>query len=118
MIDSEVTLLPQPDSPTKPRVFPSPISKLTPSMARTSPSGVKNDVCKFLTWSKSVMIGVALCNAFRWFGLHGDRLNRAHNIADSISNSIKSEHCQHGATIGKNHQYPAVPMSKAEIHRA
>src|SRR4051812_20481915 len=50
MIESEVTLLPQPDSPTSPSVFPSSISKLTPSIARTSPSGVKNDVRRPLTW--------------------------------------------------------------------
>src|SRR5438552_17933042 len=55
MMESEVTLLPQPDSPTRPSVLLSPISKLTPSMARTSPSGVKNDVRRFLTWIRSGM---------------------------------------------------------------
>ncbi len=38
MIDSEVTLLPQPDSPTSPRVSPARIEKLIPSTARTTPS--------------------------------------------------------------------------------
>src|SRR5262245_3172242 len=37
MIDSEVTLLPQPDSPTSPRTSPVSIVKLTPSTARSSP---------------------------------------------------------------------------------
>src|SRR5439155_14155750 len=55
MMESEVTLLPQPDSPTRPSVLLSLISKLTPSMARTSPSGVKNDVRRFLTWIRSAM---------------------------------------------------------------
>ena len=38
MIESEVTLLPQPDSPTIPRVSPGMIEKLTPSTALTTPS--------------------------------------------------------------------------------
>ena len=38
MIDSDVTLLPQPDSPTMPSVSPRMIEKLTPSTARTVPS--------------------------------------------------------------------------------
>src|SRR6185312_12463394 len=49
MMDSAVTLLPQPDSPTSPTVWPSSISKLTPSTALTSPSLVKNEVHKSLT---------------------------------------------------------------------
>ena len=47
------------------------------------------------------MIGTALCNALRWFGFHGSAQPRLDNIADSISNSIKSKHCQHGGTIAK-----------------
>jgi len=31
----------------------------------------------------------------------GSAQPRLDNIADSISNSIKSKHCQHGATIAK-----------------
>ena len=38
MIDRLVTLLPQPDSPTMPRVSPGMIEKLTPSTARMTPS--------------------------------------------------------------------------------
>src|SRR6185312_7950591 len=49
MIDSAVTLLPQPDSPTSPTVSPSAMSKLTPLTARTSPSLVKNEVRRSLT---------------------------------------------------------------------
>src|SRR6266508_2180267 len=94
MIDSEVTLLPQPDSPTKPRVLPSPISKLTPSMARTSPSGVKKEVCRSLTWSKSGMMGAALVLS-RSASTDPAQHARVENVADSISHSIKSQDCQH-----------------------
>ena len=38
MIDSAVTLLPQPDSPTSPSVSPARTAKLTPSTALTMPS--------------------------------------------------------------------------------
>ena len=41
MIDIAVMLLPQPDSPTTPRVLPSSTEKLTPSTALTVPSWVK-----------------------------------------------------------------------------
>ena len=43
-IESEVTLLPQPDSPTTPRVSPRRTPSETPSTARTMPSRVKKYV--------------------------------------------------------------------------
>src|SRR6266542_6165048 len=96
MIDSEVTLLPQPDSPTRPRVFPSPISKLTPSMARTSPSGVKKEVRRSLTWSKSGMMRAARAIFLsRSASTDPAQHARVENVANSISHSIKSQHCQH-----------------------
>src|SRR3954453_7150935 len=55
MIESAVTLLPDPDSPTIPRVSPSSRVKDTPSTAFTTPSGVKNWVLRFLTCSSSAI---------------------------------------------------------------
>src|SRR5215510_2458664 len=46
MIDSAVTLLPQPDSPTTPSVVRGAISNDTPSTARTQPSSVRNSVTR------------------------------------------------------------------------
>ena len=40
MIESEVTLLPEPDSPTRPITSPSRIVKSTPLTACTTPSSV------------------------------------------------------------------------------
>jgi hypothetical protein len=40
MIERDVTLLPDPDSPTIPRLDPAAIPKLTPSTAFTVPAGV------------------------------------------------------------------------------
>src|SRR6478672_415290 len=45
-IDSDVTLLPQPDSPTTASVSPRPTENETPSTARTTPSRVKKYVFK------------------------------------------------------------------------
>jgi hypothetical protein len=41
MIVRQVTLFPQPDSPTMPSVFPFSTEKLTPSTALTTPSSVR-----------------------------------------------------------------------------
>ena len=46
MIESEVTLLPQPDSPTTASVSPGDTEKETPSTARTTPSRVKKWVLR------------------------------------------------------------------------
>ena len=50
-MDMAVMLLPQPDSPTTPSVFPSPMVKLIPSTALTVPSCVKKWVLRPLTSS-------------------------------------------------------------------
>src|SRR5215217_1274077 len=55
MIDSAVTLLPQPDSPTIPSVSPAPTSNDTPSTARVVPSSVKKEVARSRTARRGVM---------------------------------------------------------------
>ena len=57
-MDSAVTLLPHPDSPTTPKVSPLPTVQETPSTARTTPLGVKKYVCRFST-SRTVSAGFA-----------------------------------------------------------
>ena len=49
MIESAVTDLPLPDSPTTPSVPPAWSSKSTPSTARITPASVENDVRRFST---------------------------------------------------------------------
>src|SRR3954454_25258595 len=46
MIDSAVTLLPLPDSPTSPTVERAAISNDTPSTARTAPASIRNSVTR------------------------------------------------------------------------
>src|SRR5262245_66332550 len=48
-IEKPVTVLPQPDSPTRPSTSPAATSKLTPSTARTAPARVKKWVRRFST---------------------------------------------------------------------
>ena len=55
MIDSAVTLLPQPDSPTMPSVRPASSVKLTPSTAANSPSSVAKCVRRSRTSSSAVI---------------------------------------------------------------
>src|SRR6267142_3642804 len=57
MIESAVTLLPQPDSPTMPSVRPRARLKSTPSTARTSPCSVLNTVRKPRTSSRALVPG-------------------------------------------------------------
>src|SRR5258706_1159434 len=57
MIESAVTLLPQPDSPTMPSVRPRSRRKLTPSTARTSPCSPWNEVRSPLTSSRWFVAG-------------------------------------------------------------
>src|SRR5438552_697278 len=55
MIDSDVTLLPQPLSPTSPSTSPRSIEKLTPSTARSTPSPVSKWVWRPSTESSGAM---------------------------------------------------------------
>ena len=49
MIDLASTVLPEPDSPTIPRVVPAATVRETPSTACTVPRPVRNEVCRFST---------------------------------------------------------------------
>src|SRR5450756_990301 len=55
MIDSDVTLLPQPDSPTIPSVRPDSTEKLMPSTAVNSPPSTLKQVVKSLTSSNALI---------------------------------------------------------------
>src|SRR5262249_31801902 len=67
-----VTLLPQPLSPTTPRVRPAKSVKLTPSTARNSPSSVAKCVLSSLTSRSGVApsrLGESACPVGRWLQL-------------------------------------------------
>ena len=56
MIVRQVTLLPQPDSPTIPSVFPRSTEKLTPSTALTTPSSVRKLVRRSRTSRSAIRL--------------------------------------------------------------
>ncbi len=58
MIVRQVTLLPQPDSPTMPRVCPFSTEKLTPSTALTMPSSVRKCVFRSRTSSRDICLSL------------------------------------------------------------
>src|SRR5262249_26921941 len=60
MIESAVTLLPHPDSPTTPRIDPGSISNDTSSTAATGPSSSRNSVRSFRTSSRDCTGPVSL----------------------------------------------------------
>jgi len=53
-MEKPVTVLPEPDSPTSPRISPGATSKSTPSTARATPSLVKKWVRRLRTWSPAL----------------------------------------------------------------
>lgn len=55
-MERAVTLLPEPDSPTIPSVWPSSSVKETPSTALTTPSGVLKCVLRLLTSSSATAL--------------------------------------------------------------
>ncbi len=85
MIESAVTDLPQPDSPTIPSVWPRSTEKLTPSTARTTPSRVKKCVCRSRTSSR------AMTYVSRVRGSSASRRPSAMKFAQRMSVAIATE---------------------------
>ena len=58
-MDMAVTVLPQPDSPTRPRVSPGARSKLTPATARTRPRAAAKLTVRSRTSSNGAASGMS-----------------------------------------------------------
>ena len=86
MIESAVTDLPQPDSPTIPSVLPCSTAKLTPSTARTTPSRVKKCVWRSSTSSSGHL------------GLPRARVER---VAQAVGDEVRAEDQRRDATTGR-----------------
>src|SRR4051794_40788327 len=79
MIESAVTLLPQPDSPTMPSVSPGETSNDTPSTARVTPSSVKKNVARSRTERRGVIS-------------HPPREARVEAVAQAVAEEVHGEH--------------------------
>src|SRR5439155_20720750 len=83
-VDSAVTVLPQPDSPTTPNVSPRATVRSTPSTARTVPSSVWNSVRKPWISSKGGAAGP----------VNSQHRARVEPIAQPIADKIDRQHGQ------------------------
>src|SRR5262244_387182 len=91
MIDRAVTLLPEPDSPTMPRVSPLLMCRSMPSTARTTPSSVKKCVFKPLTSSSRSAIRVSFTRA-RALPPGGDLAERVQRTLDVVAVDVLVGH--------------------------
>src|SRR4051812_10089716 len=91
-MESEVTLLPQPDSPTMASVSPGATEKETPSTARTTPSRVKKWVFSPSISSK----GEALCMRSHIAGK-----TRIERIAQAVAQQIDRQYRDREERAGK-----------------
>src|SRR5262245_26973820 len=81
--ESEVTLLPQPDSPTTASVSPCPTENETPSTARTMPSRVKKWVLSSSTSSSAAGPGMAS---------HGAGKARVERVAQPVAEQVDRQY--------------------------
>src|SRR5438132_8534185 len=91
MIESAVTLLPEPDSPTIPSVSPSFSSNDKPLTARTMPSSVANVTRRSLTES-SAMLGGSINKLICHFLCAAAARPRVEGVAQSLADEIERHH--------------------------
>src|SRR6266567_6413019 len=89
IMDSAVTLLPQPDSPTIPTVSPACTDRLTPSTARVMPSSVTNWVRRSSTRRSASTMS------------HPPGEARIEPVAQPVAHQVDREHGQREAGAGK-----------------
>src|SRR5687768_9671161 len=79
MIESDVTLFPQPDSPTMPIVWPGITEKETSSTAISWPPSTRKAVLRFFTSRTGLLIGPLL-------------QRRIKAVAESVAHDIQGQH--------------------------
>src|SRR5690606_9431226 len=113
MIDSAVTLLPLPDSPTTPRVLRAGISNDTPSTARTVPWSVRNSVTRSRTSST--------CSAIAPEPTPCRSMGPPRGLGGGRPPAGSGDGVDHGGLErGHHHRSPAQgdhPVDEAEHHR-
>src|SRR5919201_5571165 len=101
MMESAVTLLPQPDSPTMPSVRPRARLKSTPSTARTSPLSPANEVRSARTSSRFSVPGNLFLEARAIEHAKGPRLaRRAAHVRDEPLVRLVVEAAELGERLG------------------
>src|SRR3954447_9270403 len=81
-IENPVIDLPEPDSPTRPRISPRPTSKLTPSTAFTTPCLVSKWVSRFSTARVAPLMAASPLEP------------RVQHLAQAVADDVDAEHQQ------------------------
>src|SRR3954470_8611924 len=101
-----VTLLPQPDSPTRASTSPGATVKLTVSTARTGPSSVRNETVNSRTDSSGSLIG----------GSPADRssggLPGVEGVAQAVAEQVQPQREQHDAHPGQHAEPRPAPEQR------
>src|SRR5699024_3087166 len=104
MIDREVTLFPEPDSPTRPKTSPLPIEKLMSSTTLVSPSSVANQVDSPLTTSTSSITAVSFL-MMMWSAF----------ACVSADRSCAPSGNAHDLASGESGDGPSLPAARVEV---
>src|SRR5688572_28292406 len=97
MMESDVTLLPHPDSPTTASVSPGATEKETPSTARTMPSRVKKCVFRSSISSRGALVSIAS-------GSHVAGEARIERVAQTIAQHVHRQHGEGQEDAGEEDQ--------------
>src|ERR1700677_1720962 len=95
-MESAVTLLPLPDSPTTPRLSPSAMAKDTSSTAVLQPRSPRNWTVRFSISSNGAAISDAALQAW------------VEEVAQAVAEQIEAERGQGDAETGKQHHPPRL----------
>jgi len=95
-MESEVTVLPQPDSPTTASVSPGSTEKETPSTARTTPSRVKKWVFRPSISSRGAALGIGVTLGMLVGSLdsHVAGKARVERVAQAVADKIDRQYRQ------------------------
>src|ERR1700733_7563436 len=101
-IDSVLTLLPDPDSPTIPSVSPGKTSYVMSSTAWTTPSSVLNSTARFLIE--------------RTGSGTNSPLRRIERVAQPVADEVHAENDQHDRQAGEDRQPPLLRVRLPALH--
>src|SRR5580765_4865024 len=108
MIVRQVTLLPQPDSPTIPSVLPFSTEKLTPSTALTMPSSVRKYVFRSLTSRSGIArFRPGLCQPDAWVDHRVEQVDD--QVEDDDDDGREDDHAhdrRHVVVVQRLHRRP------------
>src|SRR5262245_10194278 len=111
MIVRQVTLLPEPDSPTMPSVLPFSTLKLTPSTAFTTPSSVRKCVRRSLTSRRAIAPLHHLGESDSWVDYGVQEINN--EVEDDDRDRGEDDHALHRRQVeGRDRRQRGLPQTR------